>query len=97
MTRDQALQTLRAHHEELQAEYSVQSIALFGSVARNEATPESDVDLLVEFSKPVGMFHFLRVKERLQEWLQHKVDLVTRASLKAQLRDRILREAVDVR
>ena len=55
------------------------------------------MDLLVEFSKPVGMFHFLRVQERLQEWLQHKVDLVTRASLKAQLRDRILREAVDVR
>lgn len=97
MTRDQALQTLRAHHEELKTEFSVQSIALFGSVARNEATPESDVDLLVEFSRPVGMFHFLRVQERLQEWLQHKVDLVTRASLKAQLRDRILRESVDVR
>jgi predicted nucleotidyltransferase len=95
MTRDQALQIIRAHREELAQDYAVQSLALFGSVARNEAGADSDVDVLVEFSRPVGMFHFLRVQARLQDWLGRKVDLVTRAALKSALRERILKEAVD--
>lgn len=94
MTRDQALQIIQTHREELERDYAVKSLALFGSVARNEAAPGSDVDVLVEFSRPVGIFHFLRVQRCLQNWLGCKVDLVTRAALKSALREQILNEAV---
>jgi predicted nucleotidyltransferase len=93
MSRGEVLQRLAEHRDELVALH-VRSLALFGSVARNEAGTASDVDLLVEFSKPVGIFEFLGLKERLEEILQRRVDLVTRDALKPQLRDRILGEAV---
>jgi len=72
----------------------VASLAVFGSAARDEARPESDVDLLVEFSQPVGLFELVAVKEYLEELLGLPVDLVTRDSLKQQLRERILKEAI---
>ena len=74
--------------------YHVRSVAIFGSVARGEATEHSDIDLLVEFSKPVGLLHFVRLKRELEEILDRPVDLATRKSLKPQLRERILKEAV---
>lgn len=84
---------LKPYREELEALH-VRSLSLFGSVARDEAGPDSDVDLLVDFDAPVGLFEFLELKERLEEILGTHVDLVTRNGLKPQLRERILREVV---
>ena len=95
MRRRQALKIL-ASHEEALSRLGVGSLALFGSVARDEAAPESDVDLMVEFSRPVGMFAFLKVKEYLEQVLGRPVDLVTRAALKPQPRERILAEAISL-
>ena len=55
---------------------------------------ESDVDLLVEFSVPVGLFEFVRLRRFLEEILGARVDLVTPGALKPQLRQAVLREAV---
>ena len=93
MTRDQALGILGEHAEEIR-DMGVRSLALFGSAARDEAQPESDLDLLVEFAEPVGIFRFLDVKAYLESILGHPVDLVTRDALKPQLREAILGEAV---
>ena len=93
MTREQALSILAAHTRELR-EFGVASLSIFGSVARNEATEDSDVDILVEFNRPVGLFAFVRLRRRLQEILGRGVDLVTPDALKAPLRERILKEAV---
>ena len=95
MRRHEALAILGAQMEPL-ARFGVQRLALFGSVARDEARPDSDVDILVEFNRPVGLFTFLEVKEHLEQALGRRVDLVTRAGLKRQLRDRILEEAIRV-
>ncbi len=95
MRREEALTTLSAQMASL-ARFGVKSLALFGSVARDEARPDSDVDLLVEFDRPVGMFTFIEVKEYLEGALGRRVDLVSRNGLKWQLRDRILEEAVSV-
>jgi uncharacterized protein len=86
---------LRDHGEELRSLH-VGSLRLFGSVARGEEVEGSDVDLLVQFNRPVGLFHFVKVKERLEEILGTEVDLVSQGGLKRQLRDRVLAEAVDV-
>ena len=93
MRRDDVLRALAEHRRELM-KLGVASLAVFGSAARDEARPESDVDLLVEFSQPVGLFELVAVKEYLEELLGLPVDLVTRDSLKQQLRERILKEAI---
>lgn len=72
----------------------MRTLDLFGSVARGEANEASDVDLLVEFVRPVGLFHFFRVQRRLEEILGRTVDLVMRDAVKPQLRERIFAEAV---
>ena len=84
---------LAGHLAELQ-EHAVTGLWLFGSAARGELCPESDIDLLVAFDRPVSLFEFARLRRRLQELLGRPVDLVTRDALKPQLRERILREAV---
>ena len=93
MTRDQVLRRLSDAHPEI-VSLGVRSLELFGSVARGEAGPNSDVDLLVEFDRPVGLFHFFRVQRRLGEILNCRVDLVMREAVKRQLRERIFSEAV---
>jgi predicted nucleotidyltransferase len=75
-------------------ELGVRSLEIFGSVARGEAAAASDVDLLVEFDRAIGLFHFFRVQRRLEEILGCPVDLVMREAVKPQLRDRIFRDAV---
>ncbi len=95
MTKDEVLRILGQHREELQR-LGVRSLALFGSAARGEASAESDVDLLVEFDRPVGLFHFIEVKEFLERVLGRPVDLGTPQSLHPRLRRRVLEEAVRV-
>ena len=88
------VQTILAGHKaELKAQ-GVKSLAVFGSVARGEAGPESDIDLIGEFERPFGLFKFVHVKEYLESILGCSVDLVTEDSLHPALRDRILSEAV---
>ena len=77
-------------------EYSVKKIGLFGSVARNEQTRQSDIDLLVEFSKPVGFVTFMRLENFLSERLGERVDLVTPDSLKAVIQQDVLSEVIYV-
>ena len=55
----------------------VKSLAVFGSVARGEATPSSDIDVLVEFDRPVGLFEFIRLKHFLEKLTGGSVDLAT--------------------
>ena len=93
LRREDILQALRASRESLES-FGVARVALFGSFARDEGRKDSDVDLLVEFGRPVGLIEFVRLRRRLVEIIGHPVDLVTPAALKPQLRDRILREAV---
>jgi len=94
VTRDEAIATIRAHRAELKRRH-VRSLAIFGSVARGTADERSDVDLLVEFDALVGLFEFIELKEYLESILGREVDLVPRGSIKRQLRDAILAEAVD--
>jgi len=93
--RDDVLAILAKNRATLK-EYSVKSLFIFGSVARNEATETSDVDVLVEFEqgKPVGLFLFIRLKQFLEGILGCPVDLATPEALREQMRDQILKEAI---
>jgi len=76
----------------LSREYAVSEIGVFGSYARNEQTPDSDLDILVNFSRPVGFISFMELEQHLQHLLGVKIDLVTRAALKPRIGERILKE-----
>ena len=93
MQRQKALDILRKHRDELRR-FGVKSIAVFGSVVREEARSDSDIDILVEFDLPTGLLTFFRLQHYLEDLMRRRVDLATPAALKRQLRDRILKEAV---
>ena len=94
--RQQVLARLSECMDELRPQ-GVKTLAVFGSATRNEATARSDVDLLVEFERPVGLFQFFRLQHYLEEVLNVKrVDLVMPNALKPALRKRVLSEAVNV-
>lgn len=96
MTRAEALQRIQAVFPALRKSYALSSIAIFGSVARDEARPGSDIDLLVEFEpgKACGYVGFIRLQHELESILGVCVDLVTPDALKRQLKAGILAEAI---
>ncbi|MCL4561426.1 MAG: nucleotidyltransferase family protein [Chloroflexi bacterium] len=96
MNRSEVLSILHEHRQELEEGYQVASLSLFGSVARDEARPDGDIDLLVEFTQPVGLFDFITLQQRLEALFGCKVDLGTPRSLKLSIKDRVLQEAVRV-
>lgn len=93
--RDEILRLLREHRADLER-LGVKSLALFGSSLRGEAREDSDIDLLVEFLRPVGLFEFVDAKQYLEDVLGCRVDLGTPESLKPRLREAVLAEAVYV-
>lgn len=93
MKRAQVLAIVETHQDSLHA-LGVKSLDLFGSVARDEARPDSDVDFLVEFVVEATLFDLFRVQHYLEDILGCKVDLGTRAALRQHLREPILQEAI---
>jgi uncharacterized protein len=84
LTKEQIISRLLQHKPQLLQKYPLKSIALFGSFARGDETPESDIDLLVDFTRPVGM-EIVDLTLELEEILAHKVDLVTFNAIKNRL------------
>jgi predicted nucleotidyltransferase len=91
--RDEALRRLAEHRDELTA-MGAGSLSLFGSVARDEAGPDSGVDVLIELGRPLDLFDLGRIQIRLEEILGQRVDLVMPDTLRPRLRASVLDEAV---
>ena len=72
---------INIYRKELEEKFKVKSIAIFGSYARREQTPQSDIDIIVEFKEPVGML-FIHLADFLEEILGIKVDLLTHEAIK---------------
>lgn len=87
---------LRGELPALAARYGVASLGLFGSYLRGTQRPDSDLDVLVTFSDPPGLFRLVELEDHLSELLGVRVDLVLRDSLKPHVGERVLREAVPV-
>ena len=80
----------------LAEKYKVKEIGIFGSLVRGEQGESSDIDILVEFSEPIGLFAFIDLEDYLSEILAAKVDLVSKKALKPHIGKNILRELVTV-
>ena len=91
------IRTLLAEHKaELIEKYGVKEIGIFGSYLREEQKETSDVDILVEFKRPVGMLMFINLKNYLSDLFGVNVDLVTKKALKPRIGQRILSEVIYV-
>jgi predicted nucleotidyltransferase len=96
MNRDDVIGFLSSHRQELVDRFCVLSLALFGSMARDEAGPESDVDLLVEFRETPGLTEYMRFKLWLEDSLGRPVDLVMKKALKPWARPQVEAESIRV-
>ncbi len=96
MAKDNVLELLRAHREEIERRFGVRSLSLFGSVARDEATEDSDVDLLVEFDPPPTFDRYMDLKLFLEDLLGRKVDLVDAPTLRERVRPYVERDLIHV-
>ncbi len=96
MKQDIVLKILKQKNTELTKQFGVKSLLLFGSVARDEAITTSDVDLLVEFNRPVGYFGLFALQDYLEKLLGCSVDLGTPDSLKPYIREHVMGELIRV-
>lgn len=80
----------------LKEKFKVKSIGIFGSYLRSEQNKESDIDVLIELYSAIDLFEFIRLENFLSEILGAKVDLVMKDTLKPRIKDRILKEAVNI-
>lgn len=96
MDKAEAVKQLQAHKAHLQEEFGVTDLAVFGSVARNDAASTSDIDILVHFDGPAVSRRYFGVQFYLEDLLGCPVDLVTDKALRPELRPYIEREAVHV-
>ena len=91
MTKSDILNKLKEIKPMLTEEYSVKEIGLFGSFASNCANESSDIDLLVELSKPIG-WKFFSLEIYLEQIFERKIDLVTKSALRKRIKDDILNQ-----
>jgi len=89
---DHMMRIIAEHREQLRSEFGVIGIGIFGSVIRGNQGAGSDIDILVEFEKPIGFVRFMRLEKRLADLLGMPVDLVTKKALKPHIGKRILQE-----
>lgn len=95
MRRDKAISILKIYEKPLK-NFGVKSLAIFGSVARDEAHSKSDIDILVEFSAPPTFDRYMDLKFYLEDRLGQNVDLVSHKMLKPQIRQTVEKEAIRV-
>ncbi len=96
MNRATVLALLHEHRDAISARYGARHLALFGSAARDEMRPESDVDVLVEFDGPATYDGYFSLKDYLEHLLNRPVDLVTSKGLKPRARQHVDRDLIRV-
>jgi len=91
LTKKEITRVLKEHYPYLAAEYGVKRIGLFGSYAKDTPTETSDIDIVVEFDRPIG-FRFFELVEYLETLLGTQVDVLTPAGIQGIRSDRIARD-----
>ncbi len=94
MHKEQILQRLNELQEEIKECYKAEIKGIFGSYAKGEETPHSDIDVLVDFKKGADLLDFTGLSIFLEEKLQHKVDIVPLVSLREEIRENVLADAI---
>ncbi len=94
--RDEVLESLRSHKQTLAERFGVTSIALYGSVARDQATENSDIDILVEFGSPPNFKNYFDVHEFLEDVLGRAVDMASIVEIRKEILPYIKKDTINV-
>jgi predicted nucleotidyltransferase len=94
--REDLVKTLKALKPQIMAQFKVREIALFGSYVREQQGEQSDIDVLVDFTDEASLFDLVRLGLFLEDQFHRKVDVIPKESLRAELRESVLREMVTV-
>jgi len=95
-TLEELTKLLRKNRDVIAREYKAQILGVFGSYARGEQKPGSDIDILVRFDEGATLFDLVGLGDFLEEFLKLKVDIASERALRIEIRDRILAEVVEV-
>lgn len=93
---DQTIMKLQENKPVLEEKYKVKTFGVFGSYVRGEQKKTSDLDILVEFQQPVGLFEFMELEDFLETKMGVKIDLVSKKALKPRIGKHILEEVINV-
>ena len=94
INKEDILKKLKELKEGIKKNYRVKSIGIFGSYVNNKQKDTSDIDFLVEFEDDADLFHFIGLSRYLEEFFNTKVDVVSKPSLKKELKQQILQEVM---
>lgn len=93
-SKEEILEKLKNEREKLKELYKVKKIGLFGSYVSNKQKATSDIDFLVEFEDDADLFHFIGLSRYLEKIFSTKVDVISKPSLKEDLKQHILKEVI---
>lgn len=96
MNRHSVLECLRQHRPEINERFAIKDLAIFGSIARDDAKSESDIDILVEFKGRADFDRFMELRFYLEDLLGTKVDLVTQKAIRSPIRPNIEKDLIHV-
>jgi predicted nucleotidyltransferase len=94
MTLNEVKYKIKEHKVDLEQNFRVKGIGIFGSYVRGDQKDKSDVDVLVEFDEPVSLLGVVKLENYLSDLLQIKVDLVPQKDIRQELREKILKETI---
>ncbi|MFX1444980.1 MAG: nucleotidyltransferase family protein [Promethearchaeota archaeon] len=92
--RTEILSTLKKLKIEIRAKYKVKNLGLFGSYVNEEQKESSDIDILAEFEEDADLFHYIGLSHFLEEYFNKKVDIISKAAIKEEFREDILKEVI---
>ncbi|MBX9702629.1 MAG: nucleotidyltransferase family protein [Silvanigrellaceae bacterium] len=95
MIKNKVVRLLKDHIKEIR-EFKIQRISIFGSVARDQETPQSDIDILIKFECPTSFDLYMDLKFFLEDLLDRKVDLVTEDAVRSELKEYIEKDLIRV-
>jgi predicted nucleotidyltransferase len=93
-TKEKTLSTLKRLMDDLNANYRVKTIGLFGSYVKNEQKDTSDIDFLVEFEEDANLLYLVGLSRYLEEVFKSKVDVISKPAIKEEIKQRILEEVI---
>jgi len=96
ITKEEIINILKKELPIIKDKYGVKTIGIFGSYVRGEQDKKSDLDLLIQFEKPIGFFKFIALEDYLTKKLGIKVEIVTEDALKPLIKPRVMKEVVYV-
>lgn len=91
-TLDQVKKVITEEKDTLTKKYNVARIGVFGSVVRGEDTKDSDIDLIVDFSEPIGLMDLVGLEFYLSDKIGKKVEIATRKSLSPYIKDKVFKQ-----